>query len=53
MNNLKKYIGLISTISFIFSACASKNKVDSGEYRYVSMEKIPRGKTGELIGKAF
>jgi hypothetical protein len=53
MNDLKKYISLLGTISFIFSACASRNNVDSGGYRYVSMEEIPRGKTGELTGKAF
>jgi len=54
MNNLRKYCKLLLLAPLIiFSACASKNNLDSGGYRYVSMEKVPRGETGKLMGKAF
>jgi hypothetical protein len=53
MNNLKKYISLLGTISFIVSACASKNKIVGDGYRYVSFEEVPRGEMGKLTGKAY
>ena len=54
MENLNKHLLiLLFAMQIMLSACASRNNVDSGGYRYVSMEEIPRGKTGELTGKAF
>lgn len=53
MNNLIKYISLLGTIAFMFSACASKHNLDSGGYRYVSFEEVPRGEMGKLTGKAY
>lgn len=44
---------ILFTMSIIFSACASKNNVDSGGYRYVSFEKVPREEMGKLTGKAY
>jgi hypothetical protein len=52
MNNLKKYISILSTISFIFSACVS-NKIQRDGYYYVSFEEVPRGEMGKLTGKAY
>jgi hypothetical protein len=52
MSNLKKYITILSTISFVFLACVS-SKIQRDGYYYVSFENIPRGKLGKLIGKAY
>jgi len=52
-SSIKHFRILLFTISIMFSACAFKNNSDTGGYRYVSFEKVPRGETGELSGKAF
>lgn len=53
MGSLFKNFVILFIISLTFSACASKNNIDSGGYRYVSLEKIPRGEMGKLTGQAF